>query len=339
MNRFYSTCAAGLEQIADGIASSTIRSYTLRRALAGALLYDAAEDLPRLPVFQNTYQVLAEYRSSESIERAAAHLLKMPQALSAARQSIQLRHYRSFRFMFSDQNKLVAINPGTRAALERAICGASVDRVSPETELLLLRRSEGIVLLLLRLTRRNGTEKTLARGELSPAIASAMAYLVSPRPDGIFLDPFSGHGAIGLARMRLGTVKEMHLFDIDPVMINAMMARRELRRPNVFIRRMDAMQLTDFLPSDSITELATDPPWGLFTPLPEPAPGFYRKMLAQFAGVLAQGGRLCVLTAEKSAFECAAAERKDLIFDSRIDILVNGKKAALYPATKKNAKS
>lgn len=334
LNRFYSTCAAGLEQIADSFARTGLRSYNPRRVLAGALLYDAAEDLPRLPVFQNTYLVLAEYRATDPMEKAAVRVLRDRQALSNANAAVRARHFCSFRYMFSDQNRLAAVNPGTRAALEKAITSAKTDRVSPQTELLILRRSEGLILFLLRLTRRDGTEKNLARGELSPAVASCMAHLCAPRPDGVFMDPFSGHGAIAQARLALCPAKKLLLFDTDPAMIEAMRAKKPLRRPHVDIRLQDALRLSECVPAGSITELAADPPWGLFSPLPEPAPSFYAKMLAQFASALAPGGKLCVLTADKPSFEEAAAQCKAIRFAPRVDLLVNGKKAALYPGAR-----
>lgn len=334
MNRFYSTCAAGLEQIADSLAAATVRSYTSHRVLTGALLYDAAEDLPRLPVFQNTYLVLAEYRANDGMDKAALRVLRDRQALQNAQTAIKTRRFGSFRYMFSDQNKLASVNGGTRAQLEKAVSGARVDRVSPDTELLILRRSEGLILFLLRLTRRDGTEKTLARGELSPAVASCMAHLCAPEKNGVFCDPFSGHGAIAQARLKMCGVKKMYLSDTDPEMIRAMQQKRALTKPPVEINLWDALRLSDYIPENSVTELATDPPWGLFSPLPEPAPAFYGKMLAQFSRVLAPGGRFCILTADKPSFEEAAALCASLSFGPRIDLLVNGKKAALYHGAK-----
>jgi len=335
LNRFYSTCAAGLETVADGLAESFVRSYEPRRVLAGALLYDAAEDLPRLPMFQNTYLVLAEYRANDGMDKAALRVLRDHQALQNACMAIKVRKFRTFRYMFSDQNKLASVNGGTRAQLEKAVSGARVDRVSPETELLILRRSEGLILFLLRLTRREGTEKTLARGELSPAVASAMAYLARPTTGGVFCDPFSGHGAIAQARLSLGPVKKMYLSDTDPEMLSVMQGKKFLKKPPVEIQPWDALRLSEHIPADSVTELAADPPWGLFTPLPEPAPSFYSKMLAQFALVLAPGGHFCILTADKPSFEEALSSCPALCFEPRIDLLVNGKKAALYHGCKK----
>lgn len=330
MNRFYSTCAAGLEQIADSLARSAVRSYSSRRVLSGALLYEAAQDLPSLPVFQNTYLVLAEYRASDPIEKAAARVLRDRQALANANLALKTRRFSTYRYMFSDQNRLAPVNPGTRASLERAISASRPDRVSPQTELLILRRSEGVILFLLRLTRRDGTEKTLARGELSPAVASCMAHLVSPQHDGVFLDPFSGHGAIACARLALCPARQLYLSDTDPAMIEAMHSKRALRRANVDIALHDALRLSERFAPSSVTEIATDPPWGLFSPLPMPAPEFYSAMLTQFAHVLAPGGKLCVLTADKQSFEDAASSCADLLFSARTDLLVNGKKAALY---------
>ncbi len=335
MHKFFSTCAAGVETIADSMACDGIENYTALRVLPGALLYEADEDLPKLPVFQNTYLVIAEYRANDTMDKAALRVLRDRQALENANRAIRARRFSSFRYMFSDANKLSAVNGGTRASLEKAISGARVDRVSPETELLILKRSEGIVLFLLRLTKREGTEKTLARGELSPAVAACMAHLVRPTSGGVFLDPFSGHGAIAQARIAMGPAKRLLLSDNDPEMVKEMQSRKKLSKPNVEIRLADAMKMREWVAQGSVSEISTDPPWGLFSPLPEPAPVFYQKMLAEFAWALAKGGRLCVLTADKISFEEAVAQNADFEFGARVDMLVNGKKAALYPAIRK----
>lgn len=334
MNRMYSSCAAGLEGVAAKLAARGVAGFRLEKLLGGAILYRADEEKPKLPVFQNTYAVIASYAGGASPERAASRALSDRPALKLADDLIGRYGYRTFRVMFSDQNKLVSANPSIRAGIERAIRTAKPDRVTPETEILFLRRSEGMTLFLLRLTKRDGTEKTLAKGELSPAVAACMAEMCDPKPDGVFWDPFAGNGSIGEARLKLSPIKALLLSDTDPEMLNRMKSRRGLNAGATRVFLSDALSACETVPDKSVTELATDPPWGMFAPLPLPAPEFYGRMLREFCRVLAPGGRLCVLTADKEAFEEATAAFTDaLAFDRRVDLLVNGKKAALYAAT------
>ena len=331
MDLFYSTCPAGLEGPAARVAARSLASFRLEKSLGGALLYRCAESSPRLEVFQNTYLVLAEYPGAAALERIAARAAADRQVLRRADEAMRQRGLRTFRVMFSDRNRLAAVGGGVREAFERTVASARADRVSPQTELLLLRRSEGFALLLLRLTRREGTPKTLARGELSPAVAACMVELCAPRPDGVFLDPFAGHGAVGAARRKAGPCARLLLSDADPAMVEHMRGKKPLARAEIALR--DALRLDEALPAACVTELAADPPWGLWEPLPMPAEEFYARMLGQFAYVLAPGGRMCVLTAAKREFEAAAAQYSSALrFDPRVDLLVNGKKAALYPA-------
>ena len=331
MDLFYSTCPAGLEGPAARVAARGLPSFALEQSLGGAILYRCAGKTPRLEVFQNTYLVLARWPGAASMEKTAARAARDDRALRAANDAMRRYAFRTFRVMFSDQNRLAAVNGGVRAAMERSVTAARPDRVSPQTELLLLRRSEGFSLLLLRLTRREGTPRTLARGELSPAVTACMVEMCAPSAGGVFLDPFAGHGATGEARRRAGPCARLILSDLDPAMVAHMRGKTSLTGAE--IARRDALRLSEDLPAASVTELAADPPWGLWEPLPMPAEEFYARMLDGFAHALAPGGRMCVLTAAKREFEAAAARFGGLLrFEPRVDLLVNGKKAALFPA-------
>lgn len=335
MTTFFSTCAAGVEGLASEMAAEDISGYRCQRVFPGALLYTAEERLPSLAVFQNTFVVLASYKGNASMDQAALRLLRDTEALRGADRAMASAGFSTFRCMFSDANRLCAINGGTRAQLERAIHSARVDRVSPQTELLLLRRTEGLILFLLRLSKREGTEKTLKKGELAPSVCAAMIHMVAPQPQDTFCDPFAGHGAVGIARLRACGCKQLLLSDTDPAMVSHMQSQPSLRGRGVSISVKDAFAMDTWAEKASIDAIATDPPWGFFAPLPLPAQEFYSNMLAQFAWALAPGGRLCVLSANKEAFEQAQAEHPVFAFFPRVDLLVNGKKAALYPAVRK----
>ncbi len=334
MDRFYSTCAAGLEYIAIEMAKASLRGVRDVSPLGGAFLYSTNEDIPYSPIFQNTYRVIAEYRGVFSIEKLASLVSRDKDALNKADLEMKKYGFRTFRCMFSDRNRLASVNPGTRTVIERAVKSAKADRVSPETELLLLTRTEGTALFLLRLTKRGNTEKALAKGELSPSIASAMVFLSGARPGGIFCDPFAGHGAIGQARAIYCQAKEIHLSDIDPDMIAVMKSKPILRRKNIFISKHDIFEPVPETLSGRVTEVAADPPWGIFAPLPKPAEGFYRDMLMSLSGYCTPGAGICILSADKDNFEKACGVYRDIRFDSRTDILVNGKKGALYKGTR-----
>lgn len=330
MHLYYSTCAAGLERVAADIARKTMPGFTQRELLSGAVIY-MAKSIKPCAALQNTYLLIARYDRVESIGAAASRVAGDRRRLAEADALIRQHEFQSVRVMFSDGNTLSAVENSVRIAIERSIYAAKIDRTRPDAELLILRRTEGSAYLLLRLTKGNA-EKKAVRGELSPSIALCMAHLVRPTPDGVFLDPFGGHGALLQARMVIGPVKSLYLFDSNAALVEA--ARSKFQKRSVTVERQDALSLDTKLERGCITEIATDPPWGLHEPLPMPPEQFYAHMLDQFAHALAPDGRLVLLTADKTHFERTLAAHSDFEANARYDILVNGKKAAVFTATR-----
>lgn len=326
MSLFYSTTPAGLEVPAARLAAREIKGFSLRQTLSGAVIYAAAEARPRGSAFQNTYLLLARRDRCPGLRQAAEQFAADGRALCEADRQLRGYGFRTWRVMFSAANRLQAADPALRARFERAVRAARLDRVKPETELLVLWRRDGAAFLLLRLTRPAAAPKDLQRGELSPALARCLAALAQPRPDGAFLDPFAGHGALGAARLSLGRAARVCLSDSDAALVRALRQRFGAR---VEVECLDALALAGHHPAGAFTEIVTDPPWGLFAPLPLPEGEFYARLLAQFARLLAPRGVCVVLTAAKEALERACAG-SGLQITERFDLLVNGKKAAAF---------
>jgi tRNA G10 N-methylase Trm11 len=146
----------------------------------------------------------------------------------------------------------------------------------------------------------------------------------------VLIDPFAGTGAIGRARLMIGRSAKIILSDADEQRAAAL--KRTFRPPLFEVARWDALALQDTFAAGRATELATDPPWGLFAPLPTDGATFYKSMLASFAHALKAGGHLALLTADKAAFGAALGDSAAFETDGRIDVLINGKKAAIFTA-------
>lgn len=335
MKQYYSTCPAGLEGIVKDLLRERLGGCRIKRLLSGALLYEADAPAGEMDCLQNTYEVIALRPRCARFQEALRWAASDGRLARFADQAMRRWGFKRFRVMFSEANRLSQADPRARAALEKGITAARVDRVNPDTELLLLWRSEGLALLLLRLTRRVNNRQTLKRGELSPAVAQCMVFLAHPRPDHVFLDPFSGHGALGAARAQSG-FREMALLDIDGEMVKETREKlqrvRRSGRGRLTVQRGDALNLASILPAESVDEIVTDPPWGLYEPLPLPPEAFYPAMLKSFCGVLRPGGYLVLLSADKAHFERALRAESGLRWVEKKDILVNGKKAAVYLA-------
>ena len=326
MRLFYSTCPAGLEEPAKRLAATMIPGFSAKSVSAGAILYSARTDNPECPGFSNTYLQIARVDRCGSVLRAARTFLTDRRALTDVERAIRDYGFETFRVMFSDANKLASVEKEYREAFENAI-HVKNNRADPDTELTVLRRSNGNGLLLLRLTKPVHVRK----GELSRAVASCMAFLARPEDGGSFLDPFAGSGAIGVARMNLGKSKRLFLSDMDASLVTKLRKRIPGRAE---IECLDALTLKDRFDGGDFTEIAADPPWGLFKPIDRNTSEFCREMLDNLEYVLAPYGTCVILTAMKGEF-AAAVEQSSLTLSERFDILVNGKKAAIFVLRKK----
>lgn len=326
MRLFYSTCPAGLEEACRRLAASTVPGFSAKGVFPGALVYAARTDKPECLGFSNTYLQLARVDKCGSVTHAAKMFLQDRRALSEAERAMRDYGFQTFRAMFSDSNKLSAVATEYRAAFENAI-HVKNDRSAPDTELTILRRNDGCALLLLRLTRPAHAKK----GELSLPVAACMAYLARPEKEGSFIDPFAGSGAIGAARMRLGKSRRIFLSDKDSGAVTKLRGRIPGRAE---IEKLDALKLKERFAPGEFTEIVTDPPWGEYKPLDRDPADFCRALMDNFEYLLAPYGTCVVLTSLKSEFS-AAASASTLELTERFDILVNGKKAAVFVIRKR----
>ena len=158
------------------------------------------------------------------------------------------------------------------------------------------------------------------------SVAACMAYLARPEEGGRFIDPFAGSGAIGVARMALGKSRRLFLSDIDSATVQKLRKRIPGRAE---IEQLDALRLTARFAGNDFTQTACDPPWGLYRALDTDPEDFNRRLVENLEHILAPYGTCVVLTAMKTEF-ASAVKKSGLDMVERFDILVNGKKAAIF---------
>ena len=337
MSTYYSTCVSGLEDVARAILLDYAPGTRVRQVMDGAIIYESSDIRPhlkKLRCFQNTYELVASRPRSQNLKDAVRWATGDRRALQLANQTIHRYRFKTFRVMFSSGNRLSSVAANARNAMERAITSAKPNRQNPDTELLLLWRNERVAYLMVRLPSRQNARVSQRKGELSEALAQCMVYLAAPRPKDVFLDPFCGYGALGKERAHMAA-GQILLSDTDAEMVRYARAGLErFPRAKASVKQMDALQLSQSVEAQSVDELVTDPPWGIYEELPMDATEFYSAMLKEFAVVMKRRGRLVLLTAAKKEFETAMASLGIFQPMARYDVLVNGKKAAVYMAEK-----
>ena len=342
MRTILSQCVAGLQSVALTALKEDLSPVEPLRIEEGLLVYRTSVPIAKvraLPYLNNSFLVLhtvaAKHAGSvDEVLRAVLH----DRGLDAALRTTAGRGERSFRVFVSSENQLVSGPPQAMAQLRSRITAATGLRFHSshaDAQYWVMRRRSGAAYLLKRVTQRARTEKDLAPGELRPELAHLMVRLAGPRPDDVFLDPFAGSGAIPFARIEY-PYELAYAFDADVAAVAAMKQRRKAlpaaqraRAEKLIVRQADARAL-ERLQDGFVRTVVTDPPWGLFKEMDDPA-GFYRVTLRELARVTAADGVVVLLTAQKEVAQDAIAAHSDALrLEESHDLLVSGKKARVF---------
>ncbi len=318
---YYSTFIPGLGQPVEEALRATLPDSKITLSLDGLVAYetDARPDLvAKLPFVTNSFYILKRFEgvsledmATEVVNDRAWHV-EPPRG--------------TFRVIASLANQLVPLDSKIMEALEKRVAEKTKlrpNRSKPDHEFWLLERSEGYGFFALRVSHHKAYDKSLQKGELRPELANILCRLSEPAPNELFLDPFCGSGAIPIQRAKFFSSGLVIASDSDPKKVESLKERiKDLGlKKRVVVRRDDALKLARY-EDGSIHKIVTDPPWGHFVDVPTAE--FYPAMLHEFARVLRPDGKLVILTAES----LPADER--LALSRKFDILVSGKKAAVY---------
>ncbi len=343
---YIATCPAGFEGEAARLLNREWKGALVTRRSGGAIWFSLPFPLdpPSVPDYlSNVFFILREWNTSAN---PFSELVKQGCRKSGLASLPAGYAPRSFRVRFSRENRFESVDKTVASSAEsaiRAATGAVPDRLGSGGEYWFIIRSESWSAFALRLERGTRDTPSPARGELSPALASLVVLRAARdlgAKDGtpfVILDPCAGHGALPERASLFFPEATVIALDIDDSAVKAMKARFS-GNPRVSVSAGDLRAL-EGIDAHSVDLVVADPPWGMWEEggFREGAgiPELYAAFLGAAARVLKPGGRLGVLTGAKRDFE--AAVEGDPVFSAarsadgfRTDILVNGKKAALY---------
>lgn len=336
---YFATCPAGLETEASRLLALTLPASEVTRCCGGAVWFNLPEALSpqRIPEFvTNVFFVIRSWNTSSA---PFAELVKQAGKKSGLSSLPEGYAPETFRLRFSRENRFESVDKAVSRAAEgyiAAAAGGLTDRDGEGGEYWFIIRREDWSAFALRLPQPKRSEISLAQGELAPSLASLLVLrVIRDRNPRVILDPCAGHGAIPERCLRLFPGARVISCDAD-AKAAAALAERFSESGRATVRQSDLRDLS-WIETGSVDAVITDPPWGMWEEGgyrdPEALRDLYRGLLASAARILVPGGRLGVLTGAKREFEEALAS--DLRFSSpdaekRTDLLVNGKKAALY---------
>lgn len=334
MFTYFSTFTSGLQEVIQAALRQQPGAVSIELLLDGLVLYQAdasAQHIQALRFFNNSFLLLQKFEqlpAVKPVEYMMQAVLKKPQNIPGVPRQL-LQNAAHFRIVTAHQNQMVSVERARLEALEKFFSFRFKRRVSrskPDLEVWFLSRSEGYGFVGVRFTRT--PDYKAHKGELGRELAHMLCWLSQPRAADLFLDPFAGYGAIPLERAVAFPYREVMAVEKEAPLFAQLQARAQ-GQERFTVKRADALNM-GFLNDQTVDKIVTDPPWGFYGFQDVDLEQFYFQMLQEFSRVLKQDGRMVILTARKEVFEAVLARFGDLVVGPRYDILVSGKKAAIY---------
>lgn len=320
MTTYFSTFIPGLGEIVQKQLAETLKDFGCDLLLDGFVQYQTTSSLneiKRLRFLNNSFILLKSYQKlgDNPLEEITKFLLQdFPVSPIPKNQS--------FRIMCYLANEPTKLNKILLKKLEEKISEQyklTVNRTAPDLEFWVYFREEGYGFFGLRITKHPDYKDILAKGQLRPELANILCLISEPNKSDIVLDPFAGSGAIAVERKHF-PYTEILSGDIDP--------------NNKSVIMLDALNLGQ-ITSGSVDKIITDPPWGISVGKELDLRDFYHKMLSELYRVLNHGGLLVLLIGKKALFENVLEDfGHQFSLKEKYDILVSGKKAAVYKLIK-----
>lgn len=340
-NVYMSTYISGFSKVIEKILKQKIPDVIIVNNMDGAIIYKTNTNIKNIdmPFFNNSFFVLAYDQCNCKLDfnKSIQNLIfKHNFPLGVTKNFINPKKDKTFKILGIDKNQPTALDYKLVMNVEKKIhnsCKLSVAFRKHDLDFLFIRRTEGIILFLLKLTYNRITERKLNRGELRPELAYILSWLTEIQKSDVIMDPFCGYGAIPKAIVKNFSYNMLFASDLDKNLTDKLKLEYKNNKKNFYIKQRDALNLSYF-ENNFIDKIVTDPPWNIFnTNNNINYQIFYEKVLNEFYRILKPHGICVVLMGNIKDFECAL-NKVSFICDDKYCILVNGKKANVYKLIK-----
>ena len=329
MAEFVSSFITGFQELVEQDLCRRFPKIKILNLMDGLIHYrfdGDSRELEKIIYFNNTFFVL------KSMKGKGLNFPSLVGSLTSSKNYF-LVNKGSFRVRFQNENQFAKVDKAlTRRAEDYILANSKLklDRLSPTNEVWFSIRREGFAFCGELISKREFTEKNLNQGELRPEIAYFICTFADIKNEDTILEPFCGYGSIPLQLAKKFRFKKLYISDIEEEKVEVTKARKQISQAEenlIECKKADALTL-DYIEDKSISLVITDPPWGYYEDIGD-IKAFYVKMFKSFDRVLADQGRLVILSARKEELETSAVEGGFKIKKS-LHTLVNGKKAGLY---------
>ncbi len=335
MITYAGTFITGFSNVVEKNLKSKIKNCEILTLLDGLIIFKCSENILNLKIpFLNNIYYIIDFKKTDSNANYNFSLQNFTKKTNVNINELKkfIKKNSDFKILTIDKNQPTSVNFKLIEPLEKLIisrCGLRLNKRNPKTEFVILRRSENIILFMLKISNNRQTEKTLKKGELRPELANLMISLSNLSNTDIVIDPFCGSGAIPKEIIRHFPYNMCFASDIDDNLISILKKEYKENNKKLFIKKRDALDLSYF-EDNFIDVIITDPPWNIYNKQDINFEKFYEKMLTSFKRILKDSGSIIILMGNIDEFEKALSLVPELILFNKIDTLVNGKKASIY---------
>lgn len=340
-NCYVSTFISGLSSVIRQLIIKEIADVEIIQVFDGLIIYKTKDldKVCKLKFVNNTFLLLGLQKTNldTSFNNEMSKLVKrLNLNFLVIKEHIKPLKKKNFKIMAIDKNRPVSIDYRITNNLESIISSKLniyINKRNPDLEFIFLRRTEGIMLFMLKLTYNRVTEKKLAQGELRPELAYLMVSFANLNENKIVMDPFCGYGSIPKQIVKNFKYNMCFASDNNEELIKKLKKEYKSNNKKLFIKQRDALNLSYF-EDKFIDVIVTDPPWNMFDKKEENFTKFYSKMLVELNRILKDDGILIILMGDILEFEKALDDVNLFKTDKVFKILVNGKKANIYVLSK-----
>lgn len=304
----------------------------------GLIVYKTSQKQLNLSFFNNTFLVLAYAKcSGGELNKDILTFVNNINIDFAKIREFQQVKGTTFKILTYDKNQPSQIDYKNLKPIEKSIekeTGLKLGERKHDVDFVLSRRSENIILFMLKLTYQRKTEKDLGKGSLRPELAYILAKIADIKDTDVCMDMFCGSGAIPKQIIKNFTYNMIFASDIDEVKILKLKKEYKGNNKKLYIKQRDALNL-DYFKDGFIDKIITDPPWNEYNSTGENFTEFYISSLTEISRLLKDDGKAVILMGNIKEFEQALNMVKTLTATQVFNILVNGKKANIYVLIKK----
>ncbi|GHU04851.1 hypothetical protein FACS1894147_10410 [Spirochaetia bacterium] len=336
---YYAAFIPGMQSLVEEIVKTRLKYVNIKKLLDGAIIFetDCSYDSLNFFCFNNIFSVLDIFENADEKDAIENHIDKIyRQKNFIFGDTTASKKIKTFRVISSHANRLVPVDEKIKLNIEKYISqktGFRCDRSKPDTEFWFLYRSEGFSIFMERRSRHQSFDKTLHKGELPPPLAYMMCRMADPGKTHVVLDPFCGYGAIPEQALKRFPAENVYAFDINNDALQFTRKKFTGSTKNCIINNVDINNIFSSLAEKTIDRIITDPPWGMYEQPEVPIQDFYDTMMAIFSRLLKDDGIIVLLTARKEELAAAVSKCKKLMIKNTFNILLSGKKAAVFVVT------